>query len=154
MMIAATVTGGFTASLFAAEKETKINMDKVPAAVQAAVKKYAAETEIKGIEDSDVNGTKVIEFDIEKNGKTSEVAFRPDGRLFSTENEITLADAPTAVQKTVAKKGKNAKVGTVDKVVQEGKTSYEVVIEKHGEKVEYTISADGKITDKEEAGND
>jgi hypothetical protein len=129
-------------------------MDQVPAAVQAAVKAYAAETEIKGIEDSDVDGTKVIEFDIEKNGKISEVAFRPDGKLFSTEEEVALTDLPEAVQKIIAKKSKEAKAGAPEKIVQEGKTSYEIVIEKKGKKVEYTISPDGKITDKEEVGKE
>jgi hypothetical protein len=141
----------FSAAL-AGEKEDKITMDKVPAAVREAVKAYAAESEIKGIEDSDVDGTKVIEFDIEKNGKASEIAFRPDGRLFSTEEEVALSDVPEAVQKTISKKSEGAKAGAPEKVVQEGKTSYEVVIEKNGKKIEYTISPKGKVTDKEEVG--
>ncbi len=119
-MAAAIVTTLATSS-FAAEKADKITMDKVPAAVQQAVKAYATDAEIKGIEDSDVDGTKVIEFDIEKNGKASEVAFRPDGKLFSTEGEVALTDLPDAVQKAIAEKS-----------VQEGKTTYEVVIEKDG----------------------
>ena len=145
------LTAGFAACAFAGdEKEVKITMDKVPAAVQDAVKKYATESEIKGIEESDVDGTKVIEFDIEKNGKTSEVAFRPDGKLFSTEEEVALTDCPEAVQKTIAKISKGATAGKPEKVVQEGKTSYEIIIEKKGEKTEYTISPEGKVTDKEE----
>ena len=146
---------GFAATAYAGdEKEVKVTMDKVPAAVQEAVKAYAAGTEIKGIEDSDVDGTKVIEFDIEKNGKASEVAFRPDGRLFSTEGEVALADVPEAVQMTIAKIGKDAKAGAPEKVVQEGKTTYEVVVEKDGKKIEYTLSPEGKVTDKEEVGKD
>jgi hypothetical protein len=149
-MAAAIVTSIATAG----EKETKITMDKVPAAVQSAVKAYASDAEIKGIEDSDVDGTKVVEFDIEKSGKNSEVAFRPDGTLFSTEEEVVLTDCPDAVQKTIAKLGKKGKAGVPEKVVQDGKTSYEVVVEKTDgkevEKTEYTISPEGKITDKEE----
>lgn len=118
----------------AVEKETKITMDKVPAAVQTAVKTYASESEIKGVEESDVDGTKVIEFDIEKNGRKSEIAFRPDGKLFSTEEEVALTDCPDAVQKTIAKLGKKGKAGPPEKVVKEGKTSYEVVVEKAGDK--------------------
>ena len=132
-----------------AEAEVKITMDKVPAAVQKAVKAYASESEIKGIEDGDVDGTKVIEFDIEKNGKKSEIAFRPNGELFSTEAEIALADAPEGVQKFIAEKSKGGKAGAPEKVVQEGKTSYEVVIEKDGKKIEYTLSPEGKVTGKE-----
>jgi hypothetical protein len=154
-MAVTAVTTGFAVQSFAGdEKEVTITMDKVPAAVQQAVKAYASASETKGIEDSDVDGTKVIEFDIEKNGKASEIAFKPDGKLFSTEEQITLADAPEAVQKTIAKTSKDAKAGAPEKVVQEGKTSYEVVIEKDGKKIEYTISPEGKITDKEEAGKD
>ncbi|MFO1512002.1 MAG: hypothetical protein U1F83_03665 [Verrucomicrobiota bacterium] len=145
------LTAGFAVSVFAGdEKEVKITMDKVPAAVQQAIKAYATDAEIKGIEESDVDGTKVVEFDIEKNGKASEIAFRPDGKLFSTEEEVALTDCPEAVQKTIAKISKGAKAGKPEKVVQEGKTSYEIIIEKKGEKTEYTISPAGKVTDKEE----
>ena len=149
--IAAWLAAGFALQAYAGdEKEVKITSDKVPAAVQDAVKKYATESEIKGIEESDVDGTKVIEFDIEKNGKASEIAFRPDGKLFSTEEEVALTNCPEAVQKTIAKISKNAQAGKPEKIVQEGKTSYEIVIEKKGEKTEYTISLEGKVTDKEE----
>lgn len=149
--IAALLAAGFAIQAYAGdEKEVKITIDKVPAAVQDAVKKHAAESEIKGIEESDVDGTKVIEFDIEKNGKASEIAFRPDGKLFSTEEEVALTDCPEAVQKTIAKISKNAKAGKPEKIVQEGKISYEIVIEKKGEKTEYTLSLEGKVTDKEE----
>jgi hypothetical protein len=153
-MAAAIVTTLATTSFAGDEKEVKITMDKVPAAVQEAVKTYATGAEIKGIEDSDVDGTKVIEFDIEKNSKTSEVAFRPDGKLFSTEEEVTLAEVPEAVQKAIADKSDGAKAGAPEKVVQEGKTSYEVVIEKNGKKIEFTFSPEGKVTDKEEVGKD
>lgn len=149
--VALVLAAGFAAHSYAGdEKEVKITMGKVPAAVQEAVRKVATDSEIRGIEESDVDGTKVIEFDIEKNGKKSEVAFRPDGRLFSTEEEVALTDCPEAVQKTIAKISKNATAGKPEKIVQEGKTSYEIVIEKKGEKTEYTISPEGKVTDKEE----
>lgn len=145
------LAAGLAAESYAGdEKEVKITMDKVPAAVKEAIKKVATDSEIKGIEESDVDGTKVIEFDIEKNGKASEVAFRPDGRLFSTEEEVALTDCPEAVQKTIAKLSKKATAGKPEKIVQEGKTSYEIIIEKKSEKTEYTISPEGKVTDKEE----
>ncbi len=153
-VVASAIVTVFSITAAGAEKADKITMDKVPAAVKEAVKKYASEAEIKGIEDSDVDGTKVIEFDIEKNGKASEIAFRPDGRLFSTEEEVALADLPEAVQKTIATLSQDAKAGTPEKVVQEGKTTYEIVIEKDGKKIEYTISHKGKIKDKEELGKD
>jgi len=38
----------------------------------------------------------------------------------------------------------------MNRVGGEGKTSYEIIIEKKGEKTEYTISPAGKVTDKEE----
>ena len=149
------LTVGFAATTFAGdEKEVKITMDKVPAAEQKAVKAYATEADIKGIEESDVDGTKVIEFDIEKNGKASEIAFRPEGKLFSTEKEGAVTDRPAEVQKTIAKLSNDATAGKPEKVVQEGKASYEIVIEKGGKKVEYTISPKGKVTDKEEVGKE
>lgn len=149
--VALVLAAGFGATSFAGdEKEVKITMNNVPTAVQEAVKKVASDSEIKGIEESDVDGTKIIEFDIEKDGKKSEVAFRPDGRLFSTEEEIALTDCPEAVQKSISKLSKKSTAGKPEKFVQEGKTSYEIIIEKKGGKTEYTLSPEGKVTDKEE----
>lgn len=154
MAAAAIVILSLDSALAGDEKEVKITLNQVPAAVQQAVKAYASESEIKGIEDSDVDGTKVIEFDITKKGKSSEVAFRKDGRLFSTEEEIRMADLPDAVRNGITKKGAGGRVGTPEKVVQEGKTSYEVVIEKRGKKTEYTFSPEGKVIGREKAGTD
>ncbi len=149
------LAAGLTSAAFAGEgQEHDLTMDQVPAAVQSAVKGFASVAEIKGIEDSDADGTRVIEFDLEKNGQTSEVAFRPDGRLFSTEQEVNLAAGPAAGQETIAKKSRQGKAGAPEKLVQEGKTSYEVAIEREGKKIEYTISPEGKATGKEAAGQD
>ncbi len=153
--IAIALTAGFAAAAFAGdEKEVKITMDKVPAAVQQAVKAYATEAEIKGIEESNVEGTKVIEFDIEKSGQASEIAFRPNGKLFSAEEEVALAHLPKAVRKTIARMSKHAKAGKPEKIVQEGKTSYEIVIEKNGKKIEYTLSPAGKVINQEKVGKE
>jgi hypothetical protein len=148
---AAAITGGCMSD---GEKESKITMDQVPAAVQQAIKGYASADEIKGIEDGDADGTKVIEFDVEKNGKASEIAFKPDGQLFGTEEDVAFADLPEAVQKTVNDLGAGAKIGDPEKAVQDGKVSYEVVIERDGKKTEFTFSPDGKKIGSEEAGKD
>src|SRR5450432_3260973 len=103
---AAAITAGCMSE---SSNEVKITMDQVPAAVQQAVKAYASAAEIKGIEDSDVDGTKVIECDIEKNGKASEIAFKPDGQLFSTEEVVVFTDLPAAVQTAINAKGAGAK---------------------------------------------
>src|SRR5450432_3197688 len=119
-LAAAAITAGCVSE---GDKEVKITMDQVPAAVQQAVKAYASPAEIKGIEDSDVDGTKVIEFDIEKNGKVSEVAFKPDGQLFSTEEVVAMTDLPAAVQTAINEKSAGAKISAPEKVVMNGKLS-------------------------------
>ncbi|HEX7652591.1 MAG TPA: PepSY-like domain-containing protein [Verrucomicrobiae bacterium] len=138
----------------AGEKEEKITMNKVPAAVQEAVKVYATGDQIKGIEKSDADGTAVIEFDLEKDGQSSEVAFQLDGKLFSTETPVKDADLPAAVKATIAEKSKKGKAGAPEKVVKDGQTTYEVVIEKKGKKTEYTLSPTGKVLDKEAVEKD
>lgn len=148
-MGAIVIASAFADPMFAGETEVKIAMDQVPAAVREAVKKYANDAEIKAVLEVNDDGTKIIEFDIEKNGKKSEVGFHKDGKLFMTEEEIALADVPSAVQKTIAKKSKDAKAGTPFRVVKEGTTRYEVVIEKNGEKTEYSVSAEGKTLSKQ-----
>jgi len=153
-MAAAIVTNLTVAAIAGEDKEVKITFDQVPPAVQTAVKAYATESEITGIEDSDADGTKVIEFDIKKADKSFEVAFLKDGKLFSTEEVVAMTELPDAVQQAIAKKGKKGKIGKPEKVTQGDKISYEVVIEKKGKKTEYTFSPDGKITDKEAVGNE
>ena len=142
---------GFTApSLAAEEQDETVTMAQVPAKVQKAIKTYASEAEIKKIEKGDVDGKIAYEFEIEKDGKKSEVTILPNGKLLSTEEVVELADIPDAARKTINDHAVGGKVVSTEKVFEKGKTVYEAVIEKDGKKTEITVTPNGKVVGTEE----
>ena len=142
--LAATVT--LAAPAFAAEeKDEVLTMKQVPEKVQKAITNYASEAEIKKIEKGDVDGKIAYEFEIEKDGKKSEVTLLPSGKLLSTEEEVALADIPEPARKTINAQAEGGKVLSTEKVFEKGKTAYEAVIEKGGKKTEITVAPGGKL---------
>jgi hypothetical protein len=90
-LAATTIIAGFAASTFAAEeKEATVTMDQVPQKVKDTLKQYAANSDVKTIEQGDADGTKVFEFDIEQGTRKFEVAITPKGKFWGTEEDMDL----------------------------------------------------------------
>lgn len=138
------------------EADETVTMAQVPAAVKETIKTYAAETEIKKIEKGNVDGKIAYEFEITKNGKDSEITIYPDGKLLGTEEIMALSEVPAAVRNTVNAQAAGGKLVSTEKVVENGKTVYEAIIEKGGKKKEITVAPDGKVlgTEAVKAGKD
>ena len=150
-LAAVAAIAAFTAPAFAdEEKDEVVTMQQVPAKVQKAITKYATESEIKKIEKGDVDGQMAYEFEIEKDGKKSEVTLLPNGKLLSTEEEVALADIPEPARKTINEQAEGGKIISTEKVFEKGKTAYEAVIEKGGKKTEITVAPGGKLVGTEE----
>jgi uncharacterized protein YxeA len=132
------------------EKDPALKMSQVPQKVQQAIQQYATAAEIQQITKGDVDGKAVYEFAIEKNGRKSEVAITPDGKLLTTEEEMPLQEIPEAARKSISAQAAGGKIVSTEKVFENGKTAYGAVIEKNGKQSEYSFAADGKIASSEE----
>src|SRR5262245_38911594 len=70
------------------------------------------------------------------------------GRATETTTRVTLSELPAAAQKTVHSQLGKGKVGEIDKVVENGEVTYEVVLKKAKERT-ITVAEDGQLLDME-----
>lgn len=69
------------------DKEIKVTIDQVPAAVRTALEQEAFGGTIKEIEQGEEHGRVVYESEITKGGKTVEVKLSANGKVLKRENE-------------------------------------------------------------------
>jgi len=127
------------------EPDQVLKMSQIPQKVQEAVKAFATPAEIKQITKGDVDGTVAYEFQIEKAGRKSEVAITPDGKFLASEEVVPLSELPEAARRTVTTNAGGGRVVTTEKVVEQGRTVFEAVIEDGGKQREISVLSDGAI---------
>ena len=76
-----------------------------------------------------------------------------DGKVLERETKIKKKDLPDGAMKAVKAKYPDAKIGEIEKVEKDGKTTYEIAVTPKGddEAREVTLDTDGKIVKDEEA---
>jgi uncharacterized membrane protein YkoI len=131
--------------------EEKIPVAKVPKAVIDAVKARYPGSVIKGAEKEEEEGQVTYELKLTHQGNTFEVTAKSDGKIVAVEKEIKVADLPAAVTAGIKAKYPKAKLKSAEEVEEDGKITYEVVVEKSaGKEVELTVSKAGKILEEDE----
>lgn len=145
------LTLAFAAATAARADEVKIDLDKVPAAVTAAVKKRFPKAEaVEAAKETDGDKT-VYEVTVKDGGTKIDVTLTPQGVITMIERTIAAKALPKAVTDTLAEKYPKAAFKIVEEViaVKDGKESldyYETLLETADKKlVEVEITADGKI---------
>ena len=137
------------------EREKSMKLADAPAAVKATVDKEASGgaklTKISKEEEED--GKTVYEAEMIKDGQEMSVNISADGKVIERETKIKKKDLPKGAMKAIKAKYAGGKVGGVEKVEKDGKTSYEVAVTPadSDEAREITLDADGKIVKDEEA---
>ena len=132
------------------EKDQILKLSQVPQKVQQAIQSYATLAEIKQVTKGDVDGKAAYEFALDKSGRKSEVAITPDGKVLSTEEEVTLQEIPDAARKAINARTAGGKVVSAEKTFENGQTAYGAVIEKSGRQSEYSFTAEGKLASSDE----
>ena len=125
-----------------AEDGAKIpGMNRAPAAAAEALKKYAAEAGMK-IEKVAVEKrgkVTVYEAELKASGKADrEVAVTADGKVKGEEETVPLDKVPEAARKAIEANAKGAKISRVQRIKEDGRTTYEAA---------YVLK--GKTTEKE-----
>jgi uncharacterized membrane protein YkoI len=133
------------ASLFmpAWAADTKVKMEDLPPAVQAAVKEQTKNATLVALVRETENGKTTWEAETTVNGKGRDVSFDKTGAIVAVEQEVALESIPAPAQAAIRRKlGK----GTLKKVeeITEGKAvSYEATIVTAGKTSEVGVNADG-----------
>ena len=137
------------ATCVAAEVRKAVAFSELPSAVQKAIGKLGgnAAAEFTRVEE---DGATTFETEITQGGRERDISVGEDGTLLSI--EVTPAETPAAVQKAItAQVGAGALVG-VDKIFDDGETSYDVVMTtKAGQERAFTVEEDGTVSSLEVA---
>jgi hypothetical protein len=132
--------------------EKSLSLADVPPAVQTAIKQFAGTNSIQKIKKESENGKVFFGAKVTINDVKQGIEVSPDGTVTATEKQISLADAPGAVQTAIKQL---AGAGSIDEITEEtagSKKSYEAVVTVNGKTKEADISADGKVSEEEEKG--
>jgi len=122
-----------------------MDLSATPAAVQKAITAQAGDGTVDQIERITDQG--VTSFDVEmttKDGLGRDFTVAPDGGLKSL--EISLGDAPTAVQKAVTAQVGKGKLDLLEKVMNDDGISYEAtMVTADGQDRDFTVGESGKL---------
>jgi uncharacterized membrane protein YkoI len=129
-----------TSSLSAAEQSKVVKLGHLPKPVQAAIRKHTADGKLGPIDKITEDGEVSYDVEVTQGDKTRTFTIGPKGELLSM--EVFPDELPAAVQKAIGKiKGT---LGEINKVTEDGETSYDVEITVVGKIRNFTFSEDGQ----------
>jgi uncharacterized membrane protein YkoI len=144
----AVVTGGMMIASLCLAGETKVKMESLPPAVQAAVKQQSAGATIKGLTKEIEKGKTIYEAELTVNGHGKDVSFDTTGKVISVEEEVMIDSIPAAARDAINKAVGTGKLAKVESVTANGKTNYEAAIKRGTKTSEVLVDANGnKIKD-------
>ncbi len=139
-----------TINATAGEKEEKMTINKVPAAVKAAIEKATTGGKVKEIEKKQHDGKVSYDVDYVKDGEKKEIKVAENGKIIKTEEKTTINKVPAVVKAAIEKATTGGKVKEIKKEQHDGKVSYDVDYVKDGEKKEIEVAENGTIVETEE----
>ena len=136
----------FVAALHAAP-QAKIDLNKLPAAVQRTIQDETKGAEIKNIHKETEHGVVQYEVETMRDGKHRDFEVDRTGSLLAVEEETSIDSIPAAAQAAILKRVGDGKLGMVEVVKKGGVTMYEAAYTaKNGKKHEFLVKADGTPT--------
>jgi uncharacterized membrane protein YkoI len=124
--------------------ETKVKMESLPPAVQAAIKQESAGATIKGLTKETEKGKTLYEAELTVNGHGKDISFDSTGKVMSVEEEVTIDSIPAPARDAINKAIGSGKLTKVEQVIAKGKTSYEAAIKTGSKTKEVMFDASGK----------
>ncbi len=143
------VSVALTLSALAAQSraaETDLPFAKLPMPVRGAMKNLVGQGRmIKTTRETEKDGRVLYEVAYEKAGKKFEAEVSPAGEVIVVDEQITLADAPTAVRKAIEMATVDARIIKIEKATQAREIFYEAEFTKGNAEHEIKVAADGKV---------
>ena len=129
----------------AAEVRKVVTIAGLPAAVQRTIQTQAGNGRLGEIERVEEDGEVSFEAVITKDGRERDITVGEDGSLWSL--EVTLAETPAAVQKTVKAQVGAGQIVSIDKTFDFGEVAYEVTMTaKDGQERAFTVQENGTLS--------
>ena len=153
VLLAALSVAVISISTLRAEDAAKIpGMNRAPAAAAEALKKYAADAgmKIRKVSAEKHGKVTVYEAELVAEGKPErEVAVTADGKVKGEEETIPLDKVPDVVRKAIEANAKGAKIVRVQRIKEDGITTYEAEYIAKGKTTEVEFLEDGKVKPEE-----
>lgn len=135
---------GAAISLTAFAAETKIRVEDLPPAVQAAMKDQTQRATILGASKELEHGRISYEVETKLNGKGRDLTFAENGSLMEVEQEVDLDSLPGRAKEAIQRRVAGGTIKKVESVMQGSTTSYEAdVTTTSGKKEEVAVNRDG-----------
>lgn len=150
------------------DDEMSVSIDKVPAAVKAALLVEAQGGTISEIEMETRNGQTVYEAEVILDGKEVDVEVAADGTVLGKEADdedndaddeeddededevlVSSADVPAAVMDTIRKEAAGAEIKEIEKETENRQIIYSAELVVGGQEVDVEVASDGTLLNKE-----
>ena len=123
---------------------TKVKLESLPAAVQAAVKEQTKNGTLVGLSKETEKGKTQYEVETTVNGKSRDVTLDNTGSVVEVEEEVDISAIPAAAKAAFEKRAAGGAITKVEKLTAGAVVSYEAAITlKSGKKTEVGVNADG-----------
>lgn len=131
-------------TVFADDNSQTVALSETPAAVQKTVNARLGDGEPGDIDKSSSDGETVYDVGLTAtDGQERDFTVAEDGMLLST--EVTLAETPAAVQKTIQAQAGGWGLESIDKNLDDPEISYDVEVSKNGQEKSFMVDEDGTL---------
>ncbi|MFC3323223.1 hypothetical protein [Mesorhizobium cantuariense] len=127
----------------ASTAEQPIACKKVPSVVRDVFHKDFPDAKIKGCAQEVENGELVFEITSVEGTMTRDVLYHRDGKVIVVEESIPMEAVPQPVRAAVDTKFAGGKIKLAEKLMRDGKVSYEFQIRYKGKNVQPVFDPDG-----------
>ncbi|WP_018237874.1 PepSY-like domain-containing protein [Ensifer sp. BR816] len=124
-------------------EEQEIACEKVPSAVRDVFDKAYPKATIKACAEEVENGELVYEIESIEGETARDVSYDRDGGLLVVEESMPMEAVPQAVRTAVNTKFAGGKIKLAEKLMRDGKESYELQIAYQGRDLEAVFDPDG-----------
>lgn len=121
----------------------ELGLSETPPDVQKTIKAQLGRATIENIDKVFDDGEVTYEIEMTKDGQRREFTVGADGTLLNI--DISLAEAPAAVQKTVSAQLAGGALVNIEKSLEDGETIYEIEFQKNGKDRSMSVAEDGKL---------
>jgi hypothetical protein len=122
----------------------KVRLAQAPPAVKNTINQTLKGAKLNEIVRRVEDGETTFEITMTRGAVTRDFVVAPEGGLLSL--EIGLEETPAAVRTMIQRVVGAGKIERIDKTLDDGKTSFEVSMERDGRSRDFTVSNDGVLT--------
>lgn len=132
-----------TVALDGTHEDTEVSLAELPPALQKSIRDQAGAGEVFTIDRSEIDDGQIFTALMIKDGKRRRISFDIDGAVAG--QQVYLSELSPACQNALKKQAGDAKIGYIERSVEEGQTIFDVTIFGSKGKEQFVLGDDGKL---------